>query len=242
MIGLLRRLTGRLPAVNGFGRTDTGRVRSGNEDSFALLADRNLFLVADGMGGHRAGEVASAMAIGEMTRLCTAAALARITTTAQETEHFLLRAFRQTNEKVMAAAVADPDRAGMGCTLLATLIAGDTAHVCHVGDSRCYLVRDGDAMRITTDHSSGESSRHVLTRSIGFPFTVDPEYRVLAVRSGDRLLLCTDGLWSMVEDGRIAAIIGAATSPEDACDRLVDAANVAGGLDNITALVIAIGN
>jgi protein phosphatase len=134
---------------------------------------------------------------------------------------------------------------------LAGLIDRNTLHTCHVGDTRCYQAGKDGLRQITTDHTmvaacgaaaatSGKPppSRHVITRAIGFPFAEDPEYHELRLAAGDRLLFCSDGLWSMLAAGRLETILAAAAGPEQACDRLVTAANEAGGRDNITAVVV----
>ncbi len=226
------------PSAQICGRTDTGRLRPHNEDSFALFADHGLYLIADGMGGHRAGEVASRLAIETVAGLCTAEALGRIGNNPLEIEHFLARAFRAANEAVRQAAAEDPARRGMGTTLLAGLLVGDHLHTAHLGDSRCYHLTAGRLEQVTTDHNAGPGLTNVLTRAIGFPDDADPEFHRRPVVAGDRILLCTDGLWNMVADSDIETTLTAAETPEAACDRLVAAANDAGGRDNITVICI----
>ncbi len=238
-----------------FGRTDTGRVRSNNEDSFAILPDRNLFLVADGMGGHNAGEVASRVTIETLVDYFSAAALAGMRGRPEQIHHFLISGLLHANEQVIRMAGGDETLRGMGCTLVVAFIDDRTLHTCHVGDARCYRT-DGDRLvQITTDHTllakvesatrngTGEGrgvvNRHVVTRAIGFPFQEDPEYHATPLAAGTTVLLCSDGLWSMVDDGRILAILRQAASPEEAADILVREANEAGGKDNITAVVIS---
>ena len=135
---------------------------------------------------------------------------------------------------------------GMGCTLVACLVDDQTAYICHVGDVRAYL-DDGSIIRqLTTDHSlsaslAGEGTgvgRNIITRCIGFPFSEDPEFHRVELSSGNKVLLCSDGLWGMINDDQIHWILDSAASPEEACDNLVRQANDAGGRDNITALVL----
>lgn len=235
-----------------FGRTDTGRVRANNEDSFAILADRNIFLVADGMGGHNSGEVASRVAIESLVAYFSKSALQSMRGNREHIHHFMVNGLRQANEEVILFAAANKSNRGMGCTLVAAFVDGDTMHTCHVGDARCYW-SDGNLLeQVTTDHTllakteaedptTGEVrkvSRHVVTRAIGFPFQEDPEYHAVDLPAQAKVLLCSDGLWSMVDDARLQAIMQEAESPEEATDIMVKEANEAGGKDNITAVVV----
>ncbi|MEJ2031689.1 MAG: protein phosphatase 2C domain-containing protein [Deltaproteobacteria bacterium] len=247
----IRKMLHPQPKLAWFGRTDTGRVRSHNEDAFCILEDRRLLLVADGMGGHQAGEVASRLAVDFLAELFSPEQVAKCLGNPQEIRHLLVRGLRQVNEEVIAKAQGDESLRGMGCTLLAGLFDSDTLHTCHVGDTRCYQKTDKGLQQITTDHTAvaarreparipgaQPSSRRVLTKAIGFPFSEDPEYHELRLNDGDRLLFCSDGLWSMLPPGRIETIMAEAAAPEQACDRLVEAANEAGGRDNITAVIV----
>ncbi len=223
------------------GRTDTGRMRAGNEDSFALLTDRRLFLVADGMGGHRAGEVASRLAIETVAEQTDRQSIAALADDPLAVEHFLARAFRAANKAVAAEAARDTTRRGMGTTLLAALILGDHLHTAHLGDSRCYLMTNGQLQQLTTDHNDAPDFPNVLTRAVGIGAADDPEYHRHPLNPGDRILLCTDGLWNMVGDAAIADMLAAAATPDTACEHLVRAANEAGGRDNITVICIFVG-
>ncbi|MCP4628034.1 MAG: serine/threonine-protein phosphatase [bacterium] len=255
MISLLKKLFGisRLN-ISSSGRTDTGRVRSHNEDNFCILADRQVFVVADGMGGHNAGEVASQVAIETLSDYLSKKAIRKIKGNREEIRHFLIKGFHDTNDVVMKMAQEDESRNGMGCTLVTGLIDGDWLHTCHVGDARCYMADKQGLEQLTSDHSviaayeekagAGDTTeqkrppRQVITRAIGFPFSEDPEYHCRALRPGNRLLLCSDGLWSMVDDKQIHDILISAEATEQASDTLVQKANEAGGTDNITAVVI----
>ncbi|MCB2183645.1 MAG: protein phosphatase 2C domain-containing protein [Desulfobulbaceae bacterium] len=236
--------------ISCFGRTDTGMVRKNNEDNFAILPERNFFLVADGMGGHNAGEVASRVATECLIEFFTPEKIARIRGNALAIGHELLLSFHCANQKVMDMSSEDPDQQGMGCTFIACLIDGNTAYFCHVGDVRAYLA-DSDSMKqITTDHSlvreqegtaEGKGNtfgRHVITRGIGFPFPEEPELHQIPLQSGNQILLCTDGLWGMLDDDEMSRVLQESQNPEEACDTLVHQANEAGGKDNITAVVI----
>ena len=238
--------------VASFGRTDTGRVRAKNEDSFAILADRNIFLVADGMGGHNSGEVASRVAIETLVSYFSKSALHSMRGNREHIHHFMVKGLWKANNEVMRLAAANKSNRGMGCTLVAAFLDDSTLHTCHVGDARCYW-SDGELLKqITTDHTllakteaqdptTGEVrkiSRHVVTRAIGFPFQEDPEYHTVDLPAQAKVLLCSDGLWSMVDDPRLNVIMHEIDSPEEATDIMVREANEAGGKDNITALVV----
>jgi serine/threonine protein phosphatase PrpC len=221
--------------------TDVGRVRQGNEDSF--LIEPPLYAVADGMGGARAGEVASQLA------LQTVADLQRAGGARLEDEVVA------ANSVVHARAHEDERFAGMGTTLTAALASAEALHLAHVGDSRAYLLRAGTLRQLTRDHTlvdrmvqAGEITRdeadvhphrNVLIRALGTEPSVEVDALDVGLLEGDRVLICSDGLTTMVTEERIAAILEATPgNPQDAADRLVRAANRAGGIDNITALVL----
>ena len=239
-----------------FGRTDTGRTRPNNEDSFVIMPQLRIMMVADGMGGHNAGEVASRAAIESMVRQVEQqTVLQKPGTSPMEIQHILIHALRQTNEKVMLMACDNEAYSGMGSTFIIGLVSRGTLFTCHVGDVRAYLLTKGALRQLTGDHtylaefsrSSGtiqdhgkprpKITRHVVSRVIGFPFPEDPECTTNPVSRGDRILLCSDGLWSMLPDPQLAVILGQATTPEEACDRMIVEANQVGGKDNITAVV-----
>jgi protein phosphatase len=221
-------------------RTDVGRVRPGNEDAVLVTDDARLVAVADGMGGHQAGEVASATAI--------AALLAGV-----ERGDPIDVAITGANDAVVRLAADDHALRGMGTTLTAGTIDGSTFLIGHVGDSRAYLLRDGELRQLTTDHSvvaelvaAGELTeaealtdprRAMITRALGIDPSVDVDVLSIELAPGDRLLLCSDGLTSMVRDDVIAEVLGTEPDRERAADALVAAANLAGGADNITVVV-----
>lgn len=250
MFDFFRNIWGRRTCYHAFGRTDTGRVRDHNEDSFAILADRGLYLVADGMGGHNAGEVASRLTIETLIEYFTPARIRQMRGHDEETRHSLVAGLHKANRTVMDAAEYEPSYRGMGCTLVACRLDGTTLHTCHAGDARCYVVDRESITQITTDHTGiayqpqdnpdrPKTHRPVVTMAIGFPFQQDPEYHRLSLKPGQQVLLCSDGLWSMVGDAELQTILLASPSPEEACTALVEAANAAGGRDNITAVVLA---
>lgn len=233
-----------------FGRTDTGKVRRNNEDNFAIQLEKKIFVVADGMGGHKAGEVASRMATESLVEFFSDDVLRQIHKNPLAIQHNFMRSFHEANRSVMETASGDPELQGMGCTLIACLVDDNAAYVCHVGDVRGYLAHSGRLDQVTSDHSlvseqtvavysaGAGMGRNVITRGIGFPFPEEPEFHRLPLRSGNKILLCSDGLWGMVDDEEIHRVLEEAGSPEKACDELVHLANEAGGKDNITAVVL----
>ena len=255
MISMLRKLfqTSRQD-VSSSGKTDTGRVRSHNEDNYCIMAEELVFVVADGMGGHNAGEVASQYAIEALKKYCSKEAIRKIKGKREEIRHFLIKGFHRANEVVMQMAQEDTSRNGMGCTLVTCMVDDDSLHTCHVGDARCYLASREGLEQVTTDHSviaayeekistgnkieQKKPPRQVITRAIGFPFPEDPEYHYRTLKPGNRILLCSDGLWSMIDKQQIKKIINSAETPAQASETLVLKANEAGGTDNITAVVV----
>lgn len=224
------------------GLTDAGLTRSANEDG--LLIEPPLYAVADGMGGHRAGEIASRVALRALMRNAPRVADSKA----------LARAVRAANRAVMEAAEQSRTRAGMGTTLTAALVDGTRVAIAHVGDSRAYLLHDGVLERLTEDHSlvgdllrggmltEEEARLHpqrsVITRALGSDPGMVADVLDLDGEPGDRLLLCTDGLTGMLNDDYISEILQAESDPDAAARTLVDAANRAGGYDNITVAVV----
>lgn len=220
--------------------TDIGRVREGNEDAF--LNDAPLFAVADGMGGHQGGEVASRLALETLEVLF------------KHGRGTLADQVREANRAVFERSGRDAAVAGMGTTLTAAVAEAGRLRLAHVGDSRAYLLRDGELRMLTEDHTlvqrmveRGEITeqeadvhphRSVLTRALGTEPEVQIDEGVLDAQDGDRILLCSDGLTGMVPDERIERILRDAAEPRDAVKELVRAANAAGGVDNITVLVL----
>ena len=252
MIRFLKKLFSfnQLP-ISFYGRTDTGKVREHNEDSFCTLRNRRFFVVADGMGGHNAGEVASSLAIESLIDFFSKERVKKIRGNPNAIRHNLITGFHHVNQVVMDKAASSNKLNGMGCTFVACLVDKNTLHTCHVGDARCYILNNGKLNQITTDHTgvtfftrnsdTGEETqkpRNVVTRAIGFPFTQDPEYHKEQLAPSNKVLLCSDGLWSMVPDIEIEKILLNAPSPVEASEQLVSAANEQGGRDNITALVV----
>jgi serine/threonine protein phosphatase PrpC len=229
-------------------RTDTGRQRSENEDSLFVRAP--IFVVADGMGGAQAGEVASKAAADAFDRDLPDAA----------PERFLRETIEAANRRIHELARADASRAGMGTTITAAIVDAQKEEVAigHVGDSRAYRLRRGKLEQLTRDHSLVEEMRRkgqitdaqaedhpqrsIITRALGPEPDVEVDLQTVPAAPGDVFLLCSDGLTTMVSEDRIAAVLSAADSMRDAVRALVDEANGAGGRDNITALTFRIGD
>jgi protein phosphatase len=230
------------------GTSDVGQLRSGNEDSFLLDHDHNLYAVADGMGGHAAGEVASRLAVEALKEAWAEGA------EGESDDDKMVRGFSVANERIREEVERDAARHGMGTTLVAAHFEGGEARIANVGDSRAYVLRAGNLRQITTDHSwvreqldSGKISaeeaanhpfRNVITRALGTRPQVEVDLLNLPLEGGDRLLLCSDGLTGMLEDEEITRILMESSDTQEAVARLVDEANEAGGEDNITVVLI----
>jgi protein phosphatase len=241
----MSRTSSRRRAVSSFGsRTDVGCVRDHNEDSLAVAPP--LYVVCDGMGGHAAGEVASEIAVDVITarapRNADAAALGQ--------------AVEEANLAIIEAAQQGRGRAGMGCTCTAAIIEKERLVIAQVGDSRAYLLHQGTMQQLTRDHSlvadlieAGEITeaearvhpkRSMITRALGSDPRTQPDLFEVKVESGDRLLLCSDGLTTMLEDPQIERILRHSTDPQRCAAQLVNEANALGGYDNITVIVVDI--
>jgi PPM family protein phosphatase len=243
-------------------KTDVGRKRKGNEDSFCLAPDLGLYVVADGMGGHAAGEVASRLAVETIREWMAkylggdgAAIVGPAAASGSPEASYLLSSIRLANRLIFDAAQGRQDYAGMGTTVVAALTRGDTLMLAHVGDSRIYRIRDGQIAQVSRDHSfvqeqvdrgviSAEEAlvsqyRHMITRALGLKETVEVDLTEEPAVAGDVLLLCSDGLSDLLEDEEIlAAVQEHAADLEQACQALVDRANHKGGDDNVTTLLI----
>jgi PPM family protein phosphatase len=226
-----------------FERTDTGRQRRGNEDAFYARAP--LFAVADGMGGAQAGEVASHLAVEVLEQ--------GLPVGDGSVEERLRERVREANARIMASAQADDARAGMGTTLTVAYVGEDDLTVAHVGDSRLYRLRDGHFERLTDDHSLVEElvrqgkltpeeadehpQRSIITRALGAEEGVEADSHTWPGRDGDVYLICSDGLTSMIPEAHVAQVLVEAPSLAGAGRMLIDAANDAGGRDNITVVL-----
>lgn len=245
--------------LEGASLSHIGQVRQRNEDAVGFLnpedpkvrkARGSLFIVADGMGGHRGGEIASQMAVEAVTSTYYASK-------EDNPSAALAEALRQANRAIVEKARSDVTLFGMGTTCTALVVRRDEAFIGHVGDSRAYLLRDGALRRLTEDHSlvgemmrqgilSDEEARthprrNVITRSIGTheDLEIDGLSAPLPIQEGDTFLLCSDGLTALVAEAHLQAVLSS-KSPRAACDSLVDIANENGGKDNITVLVVKV--
>jgi serine/threonine protein phosphatase PrpC len=228
--------------------TDVGRMRKNNEDSY--LSSKPVAAVADGMGGHSAGEVASAIAIEELATLGDRGPWENETAATDDLKQAILRA----NRRIREMAASDRKLNGMGTTLVALLEDGDMVHVANVGDSRGYLLRQGELSQVTVDHSlvqelvddgrlsPEDAERHpqrsVITRALGIEPEVEFDLFTYKLQVGDRLLLCSDGLSDVVGTTQIRNVLLRVRSPQKAARQLVTVANEQGGPDNITVIVV----
>ena len=259
--------------VHVFGRTDVGRTREHNEDAFAVIdltrdratlqpdvrthtlgAKGSLFMVADGMGGAAAGEIASAMAVDIVVEELRAVWVQAKHSDGEAFARAIKQAAKAANERIHAYATAHPEYRGMGTTATVAGLLGDTLYLAQVGDSRGYIVRDGQARQITKDQSlmqklieAGELTeeeaaqserRNIILQALGPEPTIKVDLTHQQVRRGDTLVLCSDGLSGQVSKDEIAQIVSAEPDLTLACKRLIDRANENGGPDNITVIIV----
>jgi protein phosphatase len=230
-------------------RSDVGRRRRANEDCFAIAAEHGFFLVADGMGGHTAGQLASSLA---------AEAAVKALQTLEGSEATLTEKLRcsvaAANREIRTTVQARPELSGMGTTLVSLLAVDGRVALAHVGDSRAYLIRGGRIRQLTDDHSvvgelvrrreitqtdaRAHPHRHVLTRAVGVRREVAPDLAELSSHPGDVFVLCSDGLTGLVQDEEIASAVSANPDLDAVCESLVDLANDRGGEDNITVVIV----
>ena len=247
------------------GKTDVGRRRKHNEDSILLRPELQLFIVADGMGGHNAGEVASALAARSVENFFAATATDGLPPESEGVdEHLsvdarrLVGAVRKANSDVFEIASTRRQHAGMGSTLVAATVsdADRRVHICHVGDSRCYRIRDDQIEQLTRDHSLindalamrpdlteeilAELPKNVITRAVGTQDTLEVDLRSEELRAQDLYLLCSDGLSGLVSPEQILEVTNLTADLEELCELLVIMANEAGGPDNISVLAVRI--
>jgi protein phosphatase len=242
-------------------KTDVGMKRTHNEDYFSLIEQDQLFLVADGMGGHASGEVASKMAAETMQEFFTRSQDDDVTWPYKMdrqlsfVENRLVVGVKMANQRIYEAALKDLRLKGMGTTIVGGQIVGDKLYIAHVGDSRCYRIRDGKIQQMTRDHSlledykdakpgmSEEEQRkfphkNVITRALGMRDTVQVDLHAQDIVPGDTYVFCSDGLSGMIDDDAILKIVLANPDLEVSVSALVEAANQAGGTDNVTVLAL----
>ncbi len=245
------------------GKSDTGLLRGNNEDSFLTEMDLSLFMVADGMGGHAAGEIASRMAVEvvcdhiKRSQKNNEPFLGAYRNDLSSSANRLGSAFLLANQVIYQAARKNNDWQGMGTTLAAAWIPdpdNDRMVIAHVGDSRIYILRDEGLKRLTRDHSLVEEQveqglisvkeasrskvRNMITRAMGQNQQVNVDLAELIIMPGDRLILCSDGLSGMVRDHAIERIVSKSERPEQGCDELIESANQHGGRDNISVVLV----
>lgn len=253
------------PRLSAHGISHAGRKRHHNEDAFGAFVPDRLFIVADGMGRDSGGETASHLAVDEML-----AFFHKFHNDPRQPwpypvdRHLSLGAnllavgIKVANDKIRTAAAADGTRTKMACTVIALAVGDQQLSIAHAGDSRAYRLRDGALSRLTVDHSilaemmaarpdmpaaeiASFSHRNVVTKALGSKPDITPTVSSKHFRLGDSYLLCSDGLWASVAEGAIGDILRSTDDLEAACHLLVDAANDAGGPDNITALLVRVG-
>ena len=237
-------------------QSDIGKRRKSNQDYTATFTNQKnqlLALLADGMGGHQAGDIASRQAVEEI-------GIAWEATTIDDSEkavQWFLQHIQQANQRIFEKGQSQPTLSGMGTTLEVVTILDNHLALAHVGDSRIYLFREQRLIALTEDHSlvnallkSGEITqemaenhprKNIITRSLGMPGSLEVDVAIHKIEDHDQLLLCSDGLTNMVSEPKITQILLEAASLQDASQRLIDEANAKGGLDNITVLLIDVG-
>jgi protein phosphatase len=230
--------------VRAAGLTDVGRTRERNEDS--VFVGDAVFAVADGMGGHRGGDIASALALEPISALDDI--------DARKAAGHIAETVRRSNKHVFSSAQKDPELKGMGTTMTAVAVHDGVAHLAHVGDSRCYLIRGGTITQLSRDHTlvarlvadgkltpaqaETHPQRSVLTRALGAERDVDVQAQNVVLASGDRLVLCSDGLSGLLSDQEIMARAATGSDLEEICRDLINEANERGGPDNISVIIV----
>lgn len=233
--------------------TDVGRVRDHNEDTFHIADDGRLLIAADGMGGHEAGEVASALAVEAVAEFFGVERQQAINSSAESIEPLLIEAFEMAHQRVLEASRSREGCRDMGTTLILAYVHGDRLYTCHVGDVRCYVRTATRLEQITCDHSvvgalvqAGELTpeqarvhprKNEILQAIGLSNGIIPEVNVRRLGNRDCVLLCSDGLWEALSDEEICSIVDWDGSMRQRAVQLVDRANEAGGHDNITVVL-----
>jgi len=240
------------------GKTDVGCVRANNEDNFGYDLERQIFVLCDGMGGEAAGEVASSLAVNQILAYFRSdASIAEAQSHDQvipESARFLRSAIQAANRAIREAALANPERKGMGTTVVAVLLGDDSFSVVHLGDSRLYRVREKVIQQLTTDHSvvmeqvrrglltseqAGYSHmQNLITRALGVGDSVEPELGTHSARSGDLLLLCSDGFSGFVPEERTLDLVSESNDLQQCCESLIETAKQLGSDDNITCVLV----
>ena len=234
-------------------KTDKGMLRGGNEDSLFILPEQQLYIVADGVGGHNSGELASRLTVGYIAQFVAINRISDVENDAK-LKKYLTSCLEGANELVHSKATGE--NAGMATTVVLCYLRGSVAYVVNVGDSRAYLVRDGALHQVTEDHTyvnemvsrglmtreeAGESpNKNMITRAIGAEADVEPDFFTFKTYPGDVIILCTDGLYGEAEDDTIALITSESKNMHRLASDLVAAANLHGGHDNVSVVCIKI--
>jgi PPM family protein phosphatase len=230
-------------------KTDLGRNRALNEDNLLVDAELGLFIVADGLGGHGAGELASSIAVMEISNH-----IRNQIVQGQETNVVIDEAIIKANAEIRKSGLDNIDYAEMGTTVVLALLSGNRALISHVGDSRAYMITNGAMKQLTNDHTfvadwlregsitveeaRTHDARHGLYAALGVEDGIEPETAEWPWDNCSSLLLCSDGLTEMVPEDQIEAIVNCSDTPQQACDLLVEAANEMGGTDNISVIIV----
>lgn len=244
------------------GYSDKGMVREGNEDSFVVAPEIGFFAVADGMGGHNAGEVASRMAIDVLRAYLERTAIGDSmhdngnNPGYSHAANLLASGIRHANRIIYESTLNNPEWRDMGTTIVASILNDNRLSIAHVGDSRAYLLRGGGIISLTEDHSlmaeqarsghishetaESSSQRNIITRALGLEAEPEVDLCDLLLAPEDRILLCSDGLTTMVTEAQIRSIVLGSRNPNEICRLLVEEANRNGGKDNITVAVILV--
>ena len=236
------------------GATDVGKERSVNEDYFIINREKQLFIVADGMGGHNAGDVASKNASHIAEEYLKLDLINNIRGDNRKIRETVIKSVLHAHLKILEMADKNAEYQGMGCTIVAALIMGNSLHLCHVGDARAYVCNEKGMVLLTRDHSfvmdmvqkgklTMEEARlspmkNKLHQAIGASKTINPDYKHYILKNDDKILLCSDGLWDMMSDDQIYTVLKQDKPAKKICDSLIKMANTAGGHDNITAVVV----
>ncbi len=234
--------------VSGVGRTDAGLRRKHNEDAFLVLESHDLFVVADGMGRHQAGEIASRMAVDTVAATFASGDFGKQDVAGSSREAGrLLAAFHEANRAVFDASREREEYSGMGTTMVALHFSRgkDRAAICHAGDSRCYRSRGGTLEQLTVDHTLGAAgivgpSANVLSRAVGIEENLEPDAQTIKPEVGDIFLICSDGLSRMVQLPEIQAVLEREHDLDAAASTLIASANAAGGRDNVTVILVRV--
>ncbi|MBD3182576.1 Stp1/IreP family PP2C-type Ser/Thr phosphatase [Candidatus Poribacteria bacterium] len=254
---MFNRRTSKVKDIAYYGITDTGKQRDKNEDSYLLMPEAGIYVVADGMGGHNAGEIASVNTIKVIKDYFNNGIISSMRQNRNTVSENLKRAVLMAHNEIIDLSQQEIGHNGMGSTIALSFIYNNILHTCHVGDSRVYVINDTGITQITSDHStvaelvqSGKMTseearlsplKNQITQAVGTPLIIEPEYNhTYRLKKDDMILLCSDGLWDMLSDNQIYIIVNRGKTLEKICKDLVYMANDAGGDDNITIVLLKI--